>query len=448
MRLACAALFASFALGCGPTDRTSPTEMAVDAGAGGGADEGGTVEVRGTVWAPGSAPGMVPPGQEIPVAGAMVYVALDQPAPPSDGDVTCTPCTAAPPNAVITDAKGNFTLRAATGTSWLIIQKAQFRRDQQLIITDQTGTLLPEQTTLPSATDPASGTWIPRIALVEGYSGDPMESILGKLGIGQVDSGGTFVPSSAAGRFDLYANNRDIAGGSPNVRALVTDLSKMMQYDIIFFPCSTSSDDAGLLARAAVQRNLRDYVAAGGRLYVADWAGDWVDNIFPQQIKLRGTGIDTPPDAYDRAADTWNPDLFGSANGSGSYTSSAKVTEPGMAEWLDGQMGVGGVISADAISVEGNWNRIEKTEDVEIGVDDMGQPVLDSPRTYVAGTGGSGDPSIKPLMATYEPVGCGRVMYSTFHTTSTAHVGLLPQERVLLYLLLEIGVCKDDPVVD
>jgi hypothetical protein len=39
-------------------------EAAVDAGreAGEGSDDGSAVEVTGTVWAPGNAPGMVPPG--------------------------------------------------------------------------------------------------------------------------------------------------------------------------------------------------------------------------------------------------------------------------------------------------------------------------------------------------------------------------------------------------
>lgn len=435
---------------CGPQDRTSPAageEPGVDGGGDDGAgDEASAVEVRGTVWAPGNAPGMVPPGHEIPVAGAMVYASLAQPAAPAEGEVTCTPCTEAPPSAVITDAKGNFSLRVAPGTSWLVIQKAQFRIDQQVYFSDQTGTLPPELTTLPSVSDPLNGRWIPRIALVVGYSGDPMESILGKLGIGQVDPTGVFLPASAAGKFDLYANSRDIVGNSPNVRALVTDLERMMQYDIIFFPCSTS-DDSTLLDQVDVRRNIRDYVAAGGRLYVADWAGDWVDNVFPAEIELAGS-YDTPATAYDRASDTWYPARFGSANGSPSYTSVASVAEPGLAEWLEGQMDASGPISAGAISVVGNWNRIAGLTDVEIGQDDMGQPVLDAPRTYVTGTAPGWDAQVKPLMATYEPAGCGRVMYSTFHTTSYAHVGLLPQERVLVYLLLEIGVCKDDPVVE
>ncbi len=39
--------------------------------------------------------------------------------------------------------------------------------------------------------------------------------------------------------------------------------------------------------------------------------------------------------------------------------------------------------------------------------------------------------------------GCGRMMFSTYHTTESAHLGLTPQELILLYVILEIGVCHD-----
>ena len=49
----------------------------------------------------------------------------------------------------------------------------------------------------------------------------------------------------------------------------------------------------------------------------------------------------------------------------------------------------------------------------------------------------------KPLTVTYEPTGCGRVLFSTYHTTDSTHVGLVPQERVLLYLIMQIGMCQE-----
>jgi hypothetical protein len=426
------------AAACGSSDRETPTAMAVD---GGGDDNNGQTRVTGTVWAPGNGPGQVVQGFEIPVSGAMVLLS-SAPGDQIPQEATCIECTEAPPGAIITDAKGNFELNHQPGTYWLIIQKAQFRIEQQIVVSGNAMPLPGEMTTLPSTHDPANGKWIPHIALATGYGGDTMEDILGKLGIGQVDPSGNFIETSAAGHFDLYQNSRAMAG-APSVETLVTDLEKMLQYHIIFFPCDAGGR-ADLLMDEQVRKNIRDYVAAGGRLYVADWAGDWADAIFPAEITLTGDGTDTPAEAYDRESDTWNTEMFGDSNGSPSYTSTSSAADPGMAEWLDGQTTPNGPIVADSFSVSGNWNRLESVNAVDLGiVDDEGNPVIDEPKTYVADTGGSA-----PQMATYEPVGCGRVMYSTFHTSADAHVGLLPQERVLLYLLLEIGVCKEDPGVD
>ena len=42
---------------------------------------------------------------------------------------------------------------------------------------------------------------------------------------------------------------------------------------------------------------------------------------------------------------------------------------------------------------------------------------------------------------------CGRVLFSTYHTEGNADdATLLPQEKALLYVLLEVGVCVGEPI--
>ena len=44
------------------------------------------------------------------------------------------------------------------------------------------------------------------------------------------------------------------------------------------------------------------------------------------------------------------------------------------------------------------------------------------------------------------PFGCGRVMYTTYHTVGTAtnrHPGLKTQELLLWQLVLELSLCSD-----
>jgi hypothetical protein len=431
---------------CGPSDRTSPSTSIDGGGDGsGGEEQPATIAISGTVWAPGNAPGQVPSGHEIPVFDAVVYLSSQRPEPIPQ-QTYCEPCTPRPGNAVSTDHKGHFVLTGVRpgDSGWLVIQKGQFRLEQQVTL-EESSVLPATMTTLPSQSDPAGGKFIPRIALASGGS-DQMESIFGKLGIGEVDGSGKFVRTSAAGSFDVYSNGGQldtVALGT--LASLVSDLDKMLQYHIIFVPCSTASPTG--LSDIQNLRNIREYVKAGGRLYVADWSGEWMDMPFPRQVELYGSGIDTPGDAYDPTTDTWNTSMMGSSNGSLYTSNNAEVTDPDMFQWLDGQAGPNGLYDASSFQTKANWNIINKLHSVQVGVDGMGAPVMDVPRTYVVGD----NPNMtakQPQTVTFEPAGCGRVLYTTYHSVPEVHVGLVPQERILAYLLMEIGVCKEGPVVE
>src|SRR5262245_7282292 len=79
--LCSAILFAS----CGPGSRDH------DTGNGKGSDPTGDTKIVGRIWAPKWAPGDVPPGQEIPVFGATVWVTNTQP-PPIPQQTFCDDC--------------------------------------------------------------------------------------------------------------------------------------------------------------------------------------------------------------------------------------------------------------------------------------------------------------------------------------------------------------------
>ena len=75
----------------------------------------------------------------------------------------------------------------------------------------------------------------------------------------------------------------------------------------------------------------------------------------------------------------------------------------------------------------------------------MGMNVNVGPHTWVEGPCTScANPAMVRSMAISGQYGCGRMMYSTFETSSSPHQGLNPQELVLLYMILEIGVCQED----
>jgi hypothetical protein len=408
--------------------------------------------VSGTVWAPGNAPGMVPAGQEIPISGALVYLSETRPEPIPQ-NAYCEACTSTPSRAVLTDARGNFELLdRAAGAYWLVIQKGQFRREVEIVVEPEVTLAMPtEQTTFPSVHDPDNGAWIPRIALASG-SYDHLEDILGKLGIGSVNADGSYNTDSAAGHIDVWSNGgRGFAGAERgSIADLVGDLDNMLQYHIIFIPCSGDSFTSAL-RDANVLRNIRAYVAAGGNLYVTDWSGEWHDNVFPAFITLGGFGTDTPATAFNASTESWVMSRFGSADGDAYDSNDGNAVDPALHAWLDGQRGP--TADSDTISafnasrflVEGNWNTITATTRVQVGVDGGGTPIYNEPRVYVTGSPEFDlfSPGPKPLTVTYEPAGCGRVLFSTYHTTDDTHVGLAPQERVLVYLIMEIGTCRN-----
>lgn len=434
--------------------------------------------ISGTVWAPGNAPGMVPATHEIPIFGAVAYLSL-QPPPPIPQRVHCEQCVDPPGKAVFTDHYGNFTIpNIQPNTYWLVIQKGQFRLEQEIIVGENANIQLPAtQTTLPSVHDPDNGQWVPRIAIASGFW-DHIEDILGKMKLGAVDSAGVFIGNTAAGVFDLYSN-----GGRTDDSAIMplSELFQitsgtldggdiegpMMDYHIIFIPCSTQTFGGSGLSGAPLEtlQAIRAYVAAGGKLYVTDWSGEWSDNIFPEQLRF-ASDHDTPASAWNEATQSWNTGQFNSADGfSSTEADHARAVDDDLNTWLDGQVGPivlpdfggygQGTFDADNFVVEGKYDFIEELVSVYVGDDDKGFPIYDEPHAYVIGDEG-GTPATctgtgagcSPFTVTFEPTGCGRVLYSTYHTADNDHVGLVPQERVLLYLIMEIGVCKSGPIIN
>lgn len=442
-----------FASGCGPIeDPDGGPGNGGDGGGGADAEQQGTASVRGVVWAPGQAPGQVPAGHEIPIYDALVVLSLNKQAPIPQ-ETYCEPCINPSGTYTFSDHQGNFSIVGVLpNTYWLTIQKGQFRLEKQIVLDEnQVIDLSADMTTLPSRHDPANGMWIPRIAMAVGLY-DPLEDVLGKMLLGEVDGTGRYVPASADGVIDVYTNGRSFSGVvSGDLYELVGDLNRLLQYHILFIPCSNDNLTSALYNQSNL-RNIRDFVAAGGKLYVTDWSGEWADNVFPAQITLGG-GVDTPASAYDPASDFWTTGLFGNADGASYDSENAEITDPDLAAWLSTQSGpiVDGYNLTEPydpqnFAVEGNWNYIDALNEVYLG-EDQGMPVYDTPKAYIIGGQGTSTPK-RPLTVTYQPAGCGRVLYSTYHTTDSVHRGLVPQERVLLYLLMEIGVCLSGPIIE
>ncbi len=439
---------------CGPADRN-------DGGGGGDGDGGPTVDasggnyasITGKVWAPNQGPGQAAPGQEIPIAGALVYVTTTRPAPIPDG-VYCEACVDVPQGGILTGADGSFQIDVTPGRYWVVIQKGQFRVESEYELQLGTLDMTAQQTTLPSVWDPQTGRYMPRIALAQGTN-DNIEDVLAKLGIGTLNANTFSGPAGEMGP-EMALFEHSGAGTSPGTVAyLLQNIAEMRKYHIIFFPCQAgiSSEVNTLLQDQAVLANIRRYVSEGGKLYVTDWSGEIADRAFPQQLELGDSGADSVG-TYDPATFTGTLTTVGDSDG-GSYDApDGKALDPELNAWLGLQSGPtesgAGVTmyNANAFLVTDLYNWIKKINPVQLGVDAQSLPVYDQPKAWVTGSNSFVPGSLnKPIAVTYQPTGCGKVLYTAFQTAGSAHAGLYPQERVLLYLIMEISACSSSPIL-
>ena len=435
---------------CGPAERN------------GGGDDGGTgvdsmtgnfATITGKVYAPNQGPGQAPVGQEIPVAGALVYVSTTKPQDIPDG-VYCEQCVATPNGGVLTGADGSFSLDVTPGRYWVVIEKGQFRIQSEYELQLGPLAMTAQQTTLPSVWDPATGRFMPRLAIAPGSS-DRIEDILGKLGVGTM-TGNSF--GSPAGELGPELAIYDYAGPatSPDsVAYLLSNMSELRKYHLIFFPCKASIPSAidTMLQDQTILGNIRRYVSEGGKLYVTDWSGEVADRAFPHQVELGDADADS--EGTYQLVEPFGGTLTttGDANGNFYESPDGKAVEPGLNAWLGLQSGPtenggAGMYNANLFEITDLWNWVKKLNPVQIGVDANALPVYDTPKAWITGSKpGTSGAMNRPAAVTFEPAGCGKVLFTTFQTAGSAHAGLFPQERVLLYLIMEITTCSANPIL-
>jgi hypothetical protein len=312
----------------------------------------------------------------------------------------------------------------------VVIEKGKFSRT---IDTEITGcgaevALDAEQARLPR--DPSEGT-IPRIAIATGAF-DFMENVVAKMGLGRVGPFGELVRGSE--QFDLYAG--DGFGEGTDFAILLRDRARMAMYDVIFINCGSwpEEDFPSILVDPAVRDNLRAFVEGGGRLYVTDEAYDYVEQIYPRFINYAyggATGLSDTPESEDIAE-----------IGDSLETVRGMVHDEQLRAWL---AHLGLLAADDTVQIRemiSGWAVIARV-DPERTVTWVSGLVM-----WTGGVGGT-ESGVQPLTVTFDR-GCGRVLYTSYHTTGFSGEGvaeLTPQELILAYLTLEIGTCIEDPIL-
>ncbi|NVB43044.1 hypothetical protein G6O69_34800 [Pseudenhygromyxa sp. WMMC2535] len=371
--------------------------------------------LSGTVYAP---------NMELPISGALVYLTDEVVEGVPDG-VYCAECVELDCDVpfVLTEADGSFSLPAVSGSGQqLVIQKGQFLRVVDIVVDPGSNAVAVDQSNLPGEWNPGAGMWIPRIGVYETYP-DAVYNVLAKFGMGEVDASGQLVAGTE--QFTMISDT--------DQGASLDDLDYMSQFHIMFVPCATTKywDIAPTVPEARAQ-NIRDYVEAGGKWYATDHSNEYIEEPFPNYQEFYN------PDA---------PDI------QPAYESIAIVQDAELLAWLEALppalKDIGGgnptLNMLPAITTRLNYSGINEIAEVLVE-NDEGELVDVGHQAWVSGPCGScDDANVMRPMAISGEYGCGRMMYSTFETSSVAHQGLNPQELVLLYMILEIGVCFGDP---
>ena len=409
---------------------------------------------------------------QVGVPNAVVYIlrsndVADLPAIttgiPADG-MSCDRCEDQKLGPVLlggtTDSTGHFTLEGTipVGSEFTLVVKAgRFRRAVKYTLPASAAcqsTTLPESlpdnpTRLPRTMADGIAVNIPAIAVTTGQV-DAMECVLEKMGIADSEftnpgtqkrvhlyRGGTMAPGSGA----------SLDSSTPFDSALYGDLMRLMSYDILIADCEGLSWDQNLTQRTASGGNVREYVNRGGRMFASHLSFTWLIDNGMQPFDAQNpvaTGLG-PAATWDIMTDST------STTGTGVVAAGRPQASPriqNFSEWMAGE----GVITPPATNFTITQPRSQvsmihaATEEFVYRMDGNGRTQQFSFNT--------------PYAAPSASV-CGRVAYSGFHVaasdpTGTAMFGnvifpahctgnLTPQEKVLLYMLFDLGACIGTP---
>jgi hypothetical protein len=397
----------------------------------------GLVRVQGVVWSPGADLAGIREENRFPIPGVVVAMYTYQPETP-DPQTNCN-CLEIPDNVASTTSDkvtGEFELRVLPDrTYWLVIQKGDFRRVRQVAIPDMPNEIFrietgpdvarPPEVTLPNRPDLATGDTIPRIAIADGAYED--QSLLFESMGFNYDQDITLLTTSFT---------------TDQVKQLLENPTELATYSLLIAPCGAS-----MPSTSAAKDNLRNWIKTGGKLYVDDFSYDFVEQIFPEFLSWwvenpgSGSGSEGP------CGEGSDPGY--SCNNWSSYGFDGDPGDADFEAWL----ALPDVNRGDPIRLEGAWDYLYTISQGVVGWDeDFNAEIRQEPKVwmYNANTVPYGASHVPATVGW--PYYCGKVLYTVYHTHGTSSENpmqyrLMLQEKIMMYLILDINTCSTGPIV-
>ena len=428
-------------------------------------------------------------GNQVGVPNALVYIlqtndeALPEiPVGVPSGGTSCDRCEDQEAQlgpvlfGAVTDATGAFTIEqyVPVGREFTLVVKAgKFRRAVRYTLPEEAAC---QTTQLPSALpdnpvrlprDMSDGDFvnIPRIAISTGQI-DAMECVFEKMGLAHAEFGNPGVDGDTTPRVHLYrgGSSNSPAGAyvdeeTPHDASLYGELERLQNYDMVVADCEGPSWDGNSSQRGQWGAHVREYVNRGGRMFASHLSFSWLNGngeqpYDPEEPLETGLGL----------AAEWSGSINSSSDrGTGIVALDREHSSPRVADfaaWLESE----GVVAPP----DHSFNIIEPRSQVQ-SLGEHSEEFI-----HCEDSNGSGDCtgsaartqqfSFNTPYGAPAEAACGRVAYSGFHVAASESGGgglsgpfgsavfpshcsgdLTDQEKVLLYMLFDLGACVGDP---
>ena len=377
------------------------------------------------------------PNGHDPVANAFAYVPLAT--NPFPAGVACELCNMpvdAAAAAATTDAAGTFTLDLSnvpvSSSLQLTVNKGRFRRTTTIDVTPCSPTTASATaTTLPGKS--AAGDDIPKIAVATGNK-DQLDLVLAAMGLdGQQ---GFDCYEGRASTTKALTSPCGMHGTLQPIENLLKNETMMEQYNLVFLSCAPGKFNGLAPAdQQTIATNLQTWTQHGGRLFVTDNSYDYVAQAFPSAVTfLNGnTTVDAANVGYG-------------TSGAGT-TYAGQINDTTLAAWL---AAVGAIpTGSNSVMLTGYLNLWSVIQSLPMTTDDIVDAT--NAQAYPSATATTPGPAMSypqtirfDVAAPGSSQACGRAIYTSYHTlptTTSDPTQLVPQERILEYLMLEAGAC-------
>ncbi|MBU1220415.1 hypothetical protein KKF34_06275 [Myxococcota bacterium] len=395
-----------------------------------------TFVLKGTVWSPGADRNDTLTENHFPIAGAVVTAWEEMPELPIPGK--CRVCEALPEDvpSTVTAHDGSFKLTVAPEKDYYIsVSKGDFfkvtywrsgtKGNSLKIMGDETAAKEP-MLSLPSENDPENGKVVPRILIIVGRGELLMHTLFDSMGM-----------NYGVEYFEVDDSQAEF---------IVANMEELKKYHMIIATCG---DEATYLKKDNVKANIKQYIREGGRLYIDDFAYDWAEQIWPEfltfkvdytldyELGICGSGLTPPP-------------VVGQCVSYSCYDAQGFVMDSGLNAWLEKVHPYTGlslrygcnVLHGLGAGVQGECTNPESSACVNGNL-------VAKPKVWLEGS--SLYYERLPMTVSWKYY-CGRVLYTVYHTHASddnePHYKLIPQEKIMLYLLFELQKCNTPEIVD